>query len=402
MAPAHDTVVFLGPSLPRDEARQLLPADYRPPARRGDVYACFGTGLRRVLLIDGLFHGAPSVWQRELLAALDEGIEVLGASSMGALRAVELERYGMVGWGTVFAWYRDGVIDGDDEVALLHGDAESGFRPLSEPLVNLRATLARAVTDEVLTAEEALQLAAEAKATYYPSRSVPGLTRGAAARGWSEERRLEVDRRLRAGRVDVKRADARRLLSHCAVHPAQDRERVVPSRDAHADARAGGRVVAQGMTGDALLTLASVRGAVAPLVKSLGRRWYALQWARVRGVVCPPDHVAAFRRRYESSRGATDLRAWLRERRVTEGEYEAWLEEGALLDWLSRQSDLAPGENEEARLEALARAWLRDWGIDEPELPQPGALGFRWPGYPAMLVELLLTGEADVLLGRAP
>ena len=107
--------------------------------------------MRRIVLIDGLFHGVPAVWQREIVAAMDDGIEVLGASSMGALRAAELAHYGMVGHGTIFGWYRDGVIDGDDEVALLHGDAADGFLPLSEPLVNLRATLARAVDAEVVS-----------------------------------------------------------------------------------------------------------------------------------------------------------------------------------------------------------------------------------------------------------
>ena len=108
-----EQVVFLGPSLPREEAAKLLDAEYRAPAQRGDVYACLGCGVRRILLIDGLFHGVPSVWQRELLAAIDEGIEVLGASSMGALRATELLPYGMQGFGRIFESYRDGVIDGD-------------------------------------------------------------------------------------------------------------------------------------------------------------------------------------------------------------------------------------------------------------------------------------------------
>ncbi|MFG2395805.1 TfuA-like protein [Streptomyces lydicus] len=35
----------------------------------------------------------------------------------------------------------------DDEVPLLHGSADEGYRPLSEALVNLRATLRRCIQD---------------------------------------------------------------------------------------------------------------------------------------------------------------------------------------------------------------------------------------------------------------
>ena len=65
----NDTVVFLGPSLPRIEALALLAATYLPPVRKGDVYALLASGVRRIVVIDGIFHSGPSVWPRELLAA---------------------------------------------------------------------------------------------------------------------------------------------------------------------------------------------------------------------------------------------------------------------------------------------------------------------------------------------
>ena len=114
--------MFLGPSLARDKARSVLDADYYPPAGKGDVYRIIASGVKTIVLIDGVFHNAPSVWQRELLDAMDEGIRVVGAASMGALRAAELHLFGMIGRGTIFEWYRDGIIEGDDEVALLHAE----------------------------------------------------------------------------------------------------------------------------------------------------------------------------------------------------------------------------------------------------------------------------------------
>jgi hypothetical protein len=142
--PERDAVVFLGPSLPRRRAAQILDADFRPPAARGDVYrACLG-GPRVILLIDGVFENAPSVFHKELLWALSRGIHVYGAASMGALRAAELDRFGMVGVGPIYRAYRDGRIERDDAVAVLHGPAELAYSPITVALVDVLATLAKA------------------------------------------------------------------------------------------------------------------------------------------------------------------------------------------------------------------------------------------------------------------
>src|SRR5262245_60066202 len=146
-------IVFLGPTLSRMDAAKILEGDYRPPARRGDVHRALRDRCRTIVLIDGEFHGHPSVWQREILDALGEGTEVHGASSMGALRAAELHSLGMVGHGRIFEWYRDGVIEADDEVALTYGPPEFGYIAQSEPLVNIRATLA-AAAPSVISADE--------------------------------------------------------------------------------------------------------------------------------------------------------------------------------------------------------------------------------------------------------
>lgn len=103
-----------------------------------------------IVLVDGLFYGQFSVWHKEILCALDCGIDVIGASSMGALRAAELQGTGMTGIGTIFDWYRDGFIDGDDEVALIHQSEEGNFLGLTMPLVNLRWNLSRAVTAGII------------------------------------------------------------------------------------------------------------------------------------------------------------------------------------------------------------------------------------------------------------
>jgi len=200
-------LVFLGPSLKRAEAASLLAAEFRPPARRGDIYRGLLDGYTTIVLIDGEFHGRPSVWQREIVDALAEGAVVHGASSMGALRAAELHGFGMVGHGRIFEWYRDGVIDGDDEVALTYGPAELDYLSLSEPLVNIRATLAAAVP-EIITAEEHAWLIESVRSLYFPERCFATLQAASPAAKWPTVRRNALSRFLAERRIDQKRLDA--------------------------------------------------------------------------------------------------------------------------------------------------------------------------------------------------
>jgi len=204
---AAQAVVFLGPTLPESECRSILAADVRPPARRGDVYRAIADGFDTIVLIDGEFHGSPAVWQREIVDAMAEGLRVHGASSMGALRAAELHTFGMVGHGRIFEWFRDGLLVADDEVALTYAVTTAGYHPTSEPLVNIRATLAKAVPD-VLTAAECEQVVAQARATYFADRSFDALFAAAPVTQWSAGRRDAFERFITANRIDQKRLDA--------------------------------------------------------------------------------------------------------------------------------------------------------------------------------------------------
>jgi len=165
--------VFLGPSCPEAEARQHLPhATYFAPAARGSVYTIINDGYDAIILIDGLFYASLAVWHKEIMFALSSGIAVIGASSMGALRAAELQGTGMAGVGTIFEWYRDGVIDGDDEVALLHEGRDENYTALTIPLVNLRWQLREAVERTVITRGQEAQIIASAKRLCFTDRSL--------------------------------------------------------------------------------------------------------------------------------------------------------------------------------------------------------------------------------------
>ncbi|WP_292365842.1 MULTISPECIES: TfuA-related McrA-glycine thioamidation protein [unclassified Methanoculleus] len=173
----HGVVVFLGPSCDPAAAREILDADYRPPAKRGDILEAARAGARIIGLIDGVFFQDCAVAHREILAALRVGVRVVGASSMGALRAAELDSLGMEGVGEVYRAYREGRLVADDEVALLF-DPET-FIPLSEPLVNIRATIQRALECGVIGADTARALLDAARGLYFPERTYDAVVEAA-------------------------------------------------------------------------------------------------------------------------------------------------------------------------------------------------------------------------------
>ena len=199
-----NVVVFLGPSLDTETARKILDVDYRPPAARGDIFKAVHAGTRIIGLIDGVFFQACAIAHREILYALEEGVKVIGASSMGALRASELDIHGMEGIGKIYELYKEGTLVSDDEVALLF-DPET-FRPLSEPLVNIRYNLELAEDKGIITKEVEEKILEVAKSLYYPERDYEIILSIA-------EEELNVDLKrlkkfLREDKRDLKREDA--------------------------------------------------------------------------------------------------------------------------------------------------------------------------------------------------
>ncbi|MCQ8836179.1 TfuA domain-containing protein [Streptomyces malaysiensis] len=139
---------------------------------------------------------------------MGRGVRVVGAASIGALRAAELAPFGMTGIGSIFDAYARGEIDGDDEVAV--GQAPDGaWDALTWPVVNVRYVLELAQVAGVLDAERAAGLLVALRAVYYPQRTTAAV-RAVCRRqgetefaGWLAERRAS-DRHF----GDLKRADA--------------------------------------------------------------------------------------------------------------------------------------------------------------------------------------------------
>ncbi|NTX00694.1 TfuA-like protein [Myxococcus sp. CA040A] len=204
--------IFTGPTLRPEEASQELDVVYLPPVQQGDVYRATLEKPVAIGIIDGFFEHVPAVWHKEILWALAEGIHVFGAASMGALRAAELTSFGMEGVGAIFEDFQRGVLEDDDEVAVAHASAEDHWRPLSEAMVNIRATLAAARLGDVVSESTRAALEQLAKSLFYVERVWPTVLTRAAQEGLPGAELEALKAWLPRGRVDAKRADAVALL----------------------------------------------------------------------------------------------------------------------------------------------------------------------------------------------
>src|SRR5271165_6426875 len=207
-----DLIIFAGPSLGVPDPTLSQRIDFREPAIRGDILSAALEEPTAIGLLDGVLETSASVWYKEIIFALAKGISVFGASSLGAIRAVELAPFGMVGIGDVFRSYRDGVLEDDDEIVLQHGPAELGFVTLSEAMVNVRATLRSATTASILTATEAEKLCTVAKALFYKDRMWDQIVASAEQVGLSRFVGDNLIAWVSKNSVDVKRQDAEELV----------------------------------------------------------------------------------------------------------------------------------------------------------------------------------------------
>lgn len=168
--------VFLGPSLNLNEATKILPnAHYLPPVACGDIISILQLKPKIIVIIDGYFENRPAVWHKEILYAISKGIVVYGASSMGALRASELDIFGMIGIGEIYNRYHTATIIDDDEVALSHSHQIDNFKRYTIPMINIRITAELALKQCIIEQSWANKFLKIAKNIFYRERTYDAL-----------------------------------------------------------------------------------------------------------------------------------------------------------------------------------------------------------------------------------
>jgi AraC-like DNA-binding protein len=319
---------------------------------------------------------------------------------MGALRAAELAAFGMEGVGEIFATYRDGTLEDDDEVAVAHGPAAEGYQAQSEAMVNIRRTLAAAQASHVINPSVRIVLERIAKELFYPERSYPLLLRRAAEQGLPAAELDALRAWLPRGRVDQKREDAlamlRTIRERLAANPGPKQvdftlEHTVFWDEAMRAAGEADPAIDQDSDGTALASvLEELRleaNGYARVYERAMLRHLALREAGRAGVVEADGDAVAAADRFRRARGLVgpeDLTAWLMEQRLTGQRYDELMREEALVhrarQLLARSVEGALPDDlrlhgEYGRL--LARAHekarlLREQGLQNPGLEATG------------------------------
>lgn len=212
-------VVYAGPTIPAADVRAVLPhAEVLPPVARGDLLDRRWQPGDAAVLIDGYFRERRSVGHKEILRLIAGGVHVVGAASMGALRAAELAPCGMRGVGDVYAMYASGEIDGDDEVGMLHGPADHGYPARTVALVNLRHGCRAGAADGRVPPAAGDRIVAAAKAMPFTARTWEDLERAVPETDRAAVRALAAG--IASGEWDLKRHDATAALHAVASRDA--------------------------------------------------------------------------------------------------------------------------------------------------------------------------------------
>ena len=209
-------IIYTGLSLPFDEAKEILDSHddieviYKRPIKRGDLGQALKENPDIIGIIDGVFHQNSSVGHKEILEVLNKGITVIGSSSMGALRASEMDSLGMIGIGYVYEQYATGKVASDDDVAVML-DSET-LEALSEPLINMDYVFTKAVKEDIITQDQKDELIKIAKSTFYPKRNYAQTLNSSNLDDNTKNQLINFIRES----VDIKKEDAKELIKYIA------------------------------------------------------------------------------------------------------------------------------------------------------------------------------------------
>jgi hypothetical protein len=213
-------IIFLGPSLTHEKARKILDAEYRPPAKKGDFlgFTMPADGLTVVGLVDGYFlQDYPPSPIEVYQLIMRKNTVVIGSASLGALRAVELEKFGMIGVGKIFELYKHGIVNADDEVAVTFTEEPQSLQ--SEAMIDIRFNLFIAKRKGIIDEITKKTVARVAKSVYFPYRNYEDILDKTKNMHPELEHGLESFRAyIRNNRRSLKEKDAIRLIEYIKAY----------------------------------------------------------------------------------------------------------------------------------------------------------------------------------------
>jgi hypothetical protein len=169
-------------------------------------------------LIDGLFLQDYPPTPIEVFQLLsNKNFRVVGGASIGALRAVELEKFGMVGIGKVFELFKSGTTNADDEVAVTFHPGD-GVSIQSEAMIDIRFNLFIAHKKNIITKRTKHIIAKTAKSIYFPYRNYSNVIEETRTKFPELSRELDsFSSYINHHRLSLKEIDAIKVIKYIKV-----------------------------------------------------------------------------------------------------------------------------------------------------------------------------------------
>lgn len=209
-------VIFAGPSIYGLNIGNANEFDWLPPAACGDILKVTIEGRKTIGLIDGTFEAGPAVWHKEILFALENGVSVWGAASMGALRAAECHSFGMIGIGRIFRQYLSGERFSDADVAVSYAPSELGYQPLSIAQIEVDHILDEMLAKTKIQDTVARHLKAVSKKFFFKDRTWDAILQASYL---PDGERRSLHNSIKSLGPTIKVQDAAELLSAIAQIP---------------------------------------------------------------------------------------------------------------------------------------------------------------------------------------
>ncbi len=207
-------IIYLGPSLSINKAKKIIDAEFRPPAKKGDfINLNLLTERRDIVLIDGVFLQEYPPSPIEVFQVINNtNFKVYGAASIGALRAVELEKFGMKGIGKIFGFFKQNIINSDDEIAVTF---DSNYNLLSEAMIDIRYNIFLSWKLGIIDKETKQMMVNLAKRIYFPFRTYENIIKKSCLLFPSKEKYIsKFSNYISMNKVSLKELDAIHALQY--------------------------------------------------------------------------------------------------------------------------------------------------------------------------------------------
>jgi hypothetical protein len=163
--------IYSGLALSKNQLREAFPAaEFAYLAKRNTLYKDIKDGVHIVGILDGEYVNGLSVSPTEIMDALRCGLKVYGAAGIGALRAAELNAFGMKGCGRIYEYIKSSNYFADDHIGQNYWNAEISTDAV--PFLDIKLSLDELVSQKKVTPKESKKILGHYQDLHFSRRSI--------------------------------------------------------------------------------------------------------------------------------------------------------------------------------------------------------------------------------------